>query len=1067
MHNYILRCFHDVKWPTNLLASKIMATFPSFQTLFLSLLPSIIFVIFICLKWISFVSNNRKNIPPSPRKLPIIGNFHQLGSSATRNLQVLSQKYGPLMLLHLGSTPTLVASSAEAAQEIMKTHDLSFCSRPSLIMPNILVYDSKGISFSPHGEYWRRLKSIVSYQKVREDEVAHMIRVLEESLGMTVNMRLVLASLTNNIISRVALGMKFEGIQHIDLLKRLLDMFIVFSIGTYIPWLSWVDRITGSIGRAEKIAKEFDEFLEEVIAEHVNKKKGEDGKSDGDGEDFVDILLDLQKDKTTGFTLTRDTLKAIILEAFGAGTETTQTSLEWALSELIKNPRVMNKLQQEVTKIAQGRSMISEEDLDKMPYLKAVIKESLRLHITVPLLVPRKSMKDVKVMGYDIATGTQVIINAWAIARDPALWEEPNEFRPERFLNNSINYQSPQFKWLPFGAGRRLCPGIQFSVVVMELALANIVYKFSMALPNGLKNEDLDMTEAFGITLRRKSSLLTVNIPEVSKSRTIGQPHWKNIHSQANLKAGPTHCLRPQTTAIFLSPLGNQPVEPEMMRLAMKQHLKLQARTDSELCLLVGAAHPIKLIDMSYSSKSLHRCRLLLRKTSVKVVFSNDNCKSFPTSVVPICMNCRLLRLHSSKNKKHKIPSNGHTLINGVASELRLKELTNYSYTSLSIEYFVFLHDISGGIGHSKSTNLLARKLMELISSLQTLPLPLFSCIILVIFICVIWISSNSNDRKNIPPSPRKLPIIGNFHQLGSSPHRNFQILSQKYGPVMLLHLGSIPTLVASSAEAAQEIMKTHDLSFCSRPSLIVPNIVLYGSKSISFAPYGEHWRQLKSLVVLKLLSNTRVKSYQKVRANEIDHMIKVLGESCGTSTNMGLMFASLTNNIISRIALGRKLDEPKYKHLVSSLLEAFTVLNVGSYIPWLSWVDRVIGSVGKAKKVAKEFDEFLERTIEEHVNKKMGVDSKTNGGEDFVDILLDLQEDNTSGFTLQRDPLKALILETFGAGTETTQITNIVYKFDMALPNGTKNEDLEMTEAFGITMHRKCPLLVLLTPRF
>ncbi|KAI3773652.1 hypothetical protein L1987_48182 [Smallanthus sonchifolius] len=280
----------------------------------------------------------------------------------------------------------------------------------------------------------------------------------------------------------------------------------------YIPWLSWVDQVTGSVGRAEKIAKEFDEFLERIIEEHVNKKKGEDDKSNEE-EDFVDILLDLQKDKTSDFTLQRDSLKALILEAFAAGTETTQTSLEWTMSELIRNPRVMKKLQREATEIAQGRSMISEEDLDRMHYLKAVIKESLRLHTPFPLLLPRISTQDVKLMGYDIAAGTQVIINAWAIGRDPALWEESNKFKPERFLNNSVNYQVLQFDWLPFGAGRRSCPGIQFSVPVMEFALANIVYKFDMVLPKGIENEDLDMSEEFGITIHRKSSLFVLVSP--------------------------------------------------------------------------------------------------------------------------------------------------------------------------------------------------------------------------------------------------------------------------------------------------------------------------------------------------------------------------------------------------------------------------------------------------------------------------------------------------------------------------------------------------------------------------
>lgn len=147
--------------------------------------------------------------------------------------------------------------------------------------------------------------------------------------------------------------------------------------------------------------------------------------------------------------------------------------------------------------------------------LKAVIKESLRLHPPAPLLLPRKSTQDVKLNGYDIPTGTQVIINAWAIGRDPVTWDDPEEFMPERFLNNSIEYNGLNFEWLPFGAGRRGCPGIQFTMVLVELALANLVYKFDFTLPHGIKNEELDMTEKIGITLRMKSSLMVIPSPRL------------------------------------------------------------------------------------------------------------------------------------------------------------------------------------------------------------------------------------------------------------------------------------------------------------------------------------------------------------------------------------------------------------------------------------------------------------------------------------------------------------------------------------------------------------------------
>ncbi|KAK9073471.1 hypothetical protein SSX86_007795 [Deinandra increscens subsp. villosa] len=173
----------------------------------------------------------------------------------------------------------------------------------------------------------------------------------------------------------------------------------------------------------------------------------------------------------------------------------------------------MEKLQQEVAEIAQGRSMIVEEDLEKMHYLKAVIKESLRLHIPVPLLIPRVALEEVKLMGYDIPKGTQIIVNAWAIGRDPTLWEEPEEFKPERFLKNKFSYKGLHFEWLPFGAGRRACPGMHFGVAIIELAVANIVYKYDLGIPNAGTHEELDMSEQCGVMLQKKTPLLVTTSP--------------------------------------------------------------------------------------------------------------------------------------------------------------------------------------------------------------------------------------------------------------------------------------------------------------------------------------------------------------------------------------------------------------------------------------------------------------------------------------------------------------------------------------------------------------------------
>lgn len=424
------------------------------------------------------------------------------------------------MLIQLGSVPVLVASSAESAREILKTHDVVFSSRPKLRIIDTITYGSKDIAFSPYGEHWRQIRSIAvlkllssrrveSFRGVREDETRVMIDTIGESCGSLVDLGELVSLLTNDVVCRVTLGRTFRGLKFNDLLARFTYLLGVFSVGNYIPWLSWVDRLSGLEAKTKKVAEEFDEFLEGILEEHINKKRMVDG-DDGEVQDLVDVLLDAQRENTTSFTLDRDVIKAAIMDIFAAGTVTTSTVTVWAISELIRHPSVMKKLQHEVGEIAQGKSMIHEEDLEKMHYLQAVLKETMRLHTPLPLLISRKSTQDVKLMGYDIVAGTQVIINAWAIARDPSLWEEFDKFKPERFLNSPIDYNGFHFEFLPFGGGRRGCPGIHFAMAINSLALANLVYRYDLKLPNG---EELDMSAITGLSLHRKSPLLVVATP--------------------------------------------------------------------------------------------------------------------------------------------------------------------------------------------------------------------------------------------------------------------------------------------------------------------------------------------------------------------------------------------------------------------------------------------------------------------------------------------------------------------------------------------------------------------------
>ncbi|KAJ9140243.1 hypothetical protein P3X46_030915 [Hevea brasiliensis] len=492
------------------------------------------FISFLVLKWL-LNPPIQKNLPPSPPKLPILGNLHQLGLYPHRSLRSLAQCYGPLMQLRFGSIPVLVASSADVAREIMKTHDLTFSNRPKFNIADKLLYGGQDVSTAPYGEYWRQMRSICvlqllstkrvqSFRSVREEEIAIFAKKIKESayLSSPVNLSETFASLTNDIVCRVALGRKYSegksGKKFKELLGEFMELLGTFTVGDFIPWLGWVNGINGFDAKVEKISKEFDTFLDEVVEEHMDtaKRRSNANHRNVESEDkknFVDVLLKLQEDNMAGFSMTKVNIKALILDMFAAGTDTTYTVLEWAMSELLRHPRVMKEVQNEVRRIGNGKAQITEGDLDQMNFLKAVIKETLRLYPPIPLLVPRVSTQDVKIKGYDVVAGSTVFTNAWAIGRDPKRWDQPEEFRPERFLNSSIDFKGHDFELIPFGGGRRGCPGILFAMTTNELVLANLVNQFNWALPGGASGKDLDMTECPGLTIHRKFPLLAIATP--------------------------------------------------------------------------------------------------------------------------------------------------------------------------------------------------------------------------------------------------------------------------------------------------------------------------------------------------------------------------------------------------------------------------------------------------------------------------------------------------------------------------------------------------------------------------
>ncbi|WOL20707.1 Cytochrome P450 [Canna indica] len=465
---------------------------------------------------------SRVRLPPSPIGLPIIGHLHLVAPIPHQALHKLSMRYGDLIHLRLGSVPCVVASSAEVAKKLLRTNDLSFSDRPQSKAVSYLTYGSSDFSFAPYGPYWRFVKKLCVSELLgvrtlhqllptrREEIVALMKTLHDKSLeGKAIDMGGELIRLTNNVISRMMMSRRclvsdgeFEEVR--KLVKEVAELTGKFNLADYIGLCKNLD-LQGLNRRIEDVHRRFDGMMEKILKdkEEVRRKMKETGSM---AKDLLDILIDISEDATAEVRLTKENIKAFVLDIFVAGTDTSAITMEWALAELINHPNILHKARDEIDAVVGKNRLVEESDIPNLPYLQAIVKETMRLHPAGPLIV-RQSNKDSNIDGYDIPAKTTVFVNVWAIGRDPKHWSDPLKFFPERFMENEremVDAKGQHFALIPFGSGRRACPGASLALELIHSALGAMIQCFEWKVDS---EGAVDMAEGPGLTLARAKPL--------------------------------------------------------------------------------------------------------------------------------------------------------------------------------------------------------------------------------------------------------------------------------------------------------------------------------------------------------------------------------------------------------------------------------------------------------------------------------------------------------------------------------------------------------------------------------
>ncbi|KAK4795492.1 hypothetical protein SAY86_027818 [Trapa natans] len=479
----------------------------------------------------------KKKAPEAGGAWPLLGHLHLLGGPKPSHLVLaeMAEKYGPIFTIRLGVHRAVVVSSSEVAKECLTTNDRAFATRPRSVGTEVMTYNNAMIGLSPYSPYWRQVRKMATLEllsshriellrHVRESEILASVKGLFEQYRTTeswmlVDMKRWFGDITVNVVLRLIVGRRFTDEDEGDekgrqALRDLFDLIGRFLVSDGLQFLRRLDL--GGYERAMKrTAVELDRVVEGWLEEHKRRRRELSEEAGVAEQDFMDVMLSIVKDHQRMEPYDADTIiKATCMNMILASSDTTSVTLIWALSLLLNHKEALKKAQQELHFHVGQHRPLRESDLKNLPYLNAIIKETLRLYPAGPLAVPHEAMDDCIVSGYFIPKGTQLLLNLYKIHRDPRVWPIASEFRPERFLttHKGIDVRGQNFELIPFGSGRRMCPGISLALQVTGLALGSLIHAFDVVTPG---DEAVDMEEAIGLTNMKVSPLEVLVKPRV------------------------------------------------------------------------------------------------------------------------------------------------------------------------------------------------------------------------------------------------------------------------------------------------------------------------------------------------------------------------------------------------------------------------------------------------------------------------------------------------------------------------------------------------------------------------